>query len=239
MDLPKLNRFLTELENNNNKTWFDANRPTYLELKADFEDLVGCILQEVAKFDESVAMIKPKDCIFRINRDVRFGKNKTPYKTHLSAVIGEGKKGDKPTFYIQVDGKTLMLGGGLPLFGSPNANQILKSIRTTILNDPEQFIKIITNKDLVANFDLDLQWSLKNLPKGYENRLEELQTKNAELYQQICNYLKLKNFLFDKTTDSPKQDIPNRELATTIAEKLSTLYPLNSYLKKAMWLTVE
>ena len=80
-------KFLKDLKKNNNKTWFDANRKMYEAAKADYISLVDSVISATAKFDEPIGHLKAKDCIFRINRDVRFSKDKSPYKTNMGAFI--------------------------------------------------------------------------------------------------------------------------------------------------------
>ena len=85
--------FLTQLNENNNKEWFDINRKQYEALRVDFINLVQQIINEIAKFDKSVANLDAKKCIFRINRDIRFSKNKSTYKNNFGDYINvNGKK---------------------------------------------------------------------------------------------------------------------------------------------------
>ena len=85
--------FLKELAANNNKQWFDANRARYRVLRTRFEELTAELIDGIGTFDAEVRGLKPKDCIFRINRDTRFSNDKSPYKTHFSAFIApRGKK---------------------------------------------------------------------------------------------------------------------------------------------------
>ena len=106
--------FLRQLIENNNREWFQENRKKYDDAKADLEKLVGYLIMEVGKFQD-LGNLQIKECIFRINRDIRFSKNKTPYKNHLSAGIGPGGRGSgKVDYYlhIQPDGQSF-IGGGM------------------------------------------------------------------------------------------------------------------------------
>src|SRR5258707_1164265 len=89
MHLNALIEFLTGLEQNNNRPWFVWNKPAYDVLREEFEALVGNVIVRVAKFDKKVGPVDPKKAMFRIYRDTRFSKDKTPYKTHFSAAIQE------------------------------------------------------------------------------------------------------------------------------------------------------
>ena len=83
--------FLKDLSKNNNREWFTENKPRYEEAKAEFELFINSLVSQVAKFDKSIAHHQAKDCVFRIYRDVRFSKDKSPYKTHFGAHITSAK----------------------------------------------------------------------------------------------------------------------------------------------------
>src|SRR5881296_1954324 len=85
-------KFLKDLKKNNTKEWFDANRKVYESAKQDFENLVQTVITQYCKKDNDIASLKPKDCMFRINRDIRFSKDKSPYKTNFGASINKGGK---------------------------------------------------------------------------------------------------------------------------------------------------
>ncbi|MBS1974284.1 MAG: DUF2461 domain-containing protein, partial [Bacteroidetes bacterium] len=85
-------KFLKELKKNNNKPWFDANREKYEEAKKDFGQFIQSVIDKQAKKDPSVKELKAKDCMFRINRDIRFSKDKSPYKTNFGATINRCEK---------------------------------------------------------------------------------------------------------------------------------------------------
>ena len=89
---PSTLQFIKELKKNNNKPWFDANRKKYEAAKADFVSWVEILIAAIAKFNPAVASLKAKDCTFRINRDIRFSKDKSPYKTNMGAYIHPGGK---------------------------------------------------------------------------------------------------------------------------------------------------
>ena len=104
MHIPALLQFLEGLAENNNRPWFLHNKPSYDILREEFAELLADIVQRVAKFDKDIEQVDPKKCMFRIYRDVRFSKNKDPYKTHFSGVIG-GRTTDKsrPSYYFQIN----------------------------------------------------------------------------------------------------------------------------------------
>jgi len=158
--------FLNELDRNNNSLWFHEHRPEYLEIKKEFEAFVSELLSEVAIFDESLRFLSIKDCTFRINRDVRFSKNKQPYKTHLGAsFINSGKNGSNPGYYFQIEpsGK-IMVGGGWYLLDSKQ----LSLVRQAISKNAEVFNSILGELEFVKLYSgLDNTNNLKTHPKGY------------------------------------------------------------------------
>ena len=175
--------FLKKLKANNHKDWMDANRESYLAAKADFEDFTGALLKEVAKNDPSIAHLQPKDCTFRINRDVRFSKNKDPYKTNMACYMTKGgKKASFAGYYCHVEpGKSFMAGG----IWMPEA-VVLKKLRQEIDYNFDDFKKIVTGKKFTDTFG-DLERSegvvLSRPPKGYE------------VDNPAIEYLKMKSFI--------------------------------------------
>ena len=106
--------FLKDLKKNNNKEWFDTNRSRYDNAKADFESFVEAVLTPLRKIDPTVADLKAKDCTFRINRDVRFSKNKAPYKSNMAMYIAKGgKKTNHAGYYFHCEPGHCFVGGGL------------------------------------------------------------------------------------------------------------------------------
>jgi uncharacterized protein (TIGR02453 family) len=112
--MKKVLSFLKALEKNNNKPWFDNHRGTYDEAKSDFLERVEELIKGLTKVDPSIGNPMPKECIFRINRDVRFSKNKIPYKNSMSAVFAPGgKKSPKPCYYVHVQPGASFIAGGI------------------------------------------------------------------------------------------------------------------------------
>jgi uncharacterized protein (TIGR02453 family) len=144
-------KFFVELEDNNNKEWFDANRKRYeKDVKAPFSKLVEKIISEIAFVDESISSLEVKDAIFRINRDIRFSNDKTPYKTRMSAIISPSGKKDKSFagIYFEIDKSSVNIYGGVYM---PDKDQLL-SIRNKIAEDMDGFHSAIANKEFVAHY---------------------------------------------------------------------------------------
>jgi len=106
-------KFLKELKKHNHKEWFEANRKQYDAAKNDFAELVQSVIEKFGKKDESIATLKAKDCMFRINRDVRFSKDKSPYKTNMGAsIVKGGKKSPLAGYYFHFEPGNSFVGGG-------------------------------------------------------------------------------------------------------------------------------
>ena len=118
MHLRDLTQFLAELSENNNRAWFVMNKPRYDILRVEFLELVTKLIADLGKFDPAVADCNPKKALFRINRDMRFSKEKIPYKTHFSAAINASglkrpHQGGGPTYYFHINETgTLLIAAG-------------------------------------------------------------------------------------------------------------------------------
>ena len=107
-------QFLKQLKKNNNKQWFDANRKKYESAKNDFTIFLQDVLNDFCKTDTGLIALAAKDCLFRINRDIRFSKDKSPYKTNFGASINTGgKKSFKAGYYLHIEPGQSFVGGGL------------------------------------------------------------------------------------------------------------------------------
>jgi len=147
-------QYLEELAENNQRAWFVMNKPRYDILRAEFLELVAALIADIAKFDPAIAGCNPRKSLFRIHRDMRFSRDKSPYKTAFSAAItASGLKkpsqGGGPAYYFHIDEKgTLLVAGGE--YRPPPAR--LKAIRLRIINDQTEFGKLLQNKRLNQAF---------------------------------------------------------------------------------------
>jgi len=155
--------FLEGLRLNNDREWFLQNRAVYERaVKAPFEAFVAKVIDRVKEHEPELRMV-PRDAIFRINRDVRFSKDKSPYKTHMGAIIGlGGKRGeDKTGFYVQVSSENLFVAGGAYQL-SPQA---LARVRSAIARDPKGFERLIKAKRFTGKFPGGMQGEVaKRIP---------------------------------------------------------------------------
>jgi uncharacterized protein (TIGR02453 family) len=158
--------FLTGIKCNNTRDWFIANRPNYLEAKENFESFVQEIIDKIIIFDPIMKGLEAKSCVYRINRDIRFSNDKSPYKSHLGAFIVRGgkKNGDKfAGYYFHIEpGKSIMAGGA---YTPPTP--WLTAIREKISDAPEEFISITKSKEFLKYFGSIDGEKLKTAPKGY------------------------------------------------------------------------
>jgi len=213
--------FLKGLDKNNNKPWFDAHRKEYEAAKLDFANLTGQVIIQFGKKDPEIALLQPKECMFRINRDVRFSKNKAPYKNNMGASIkAGGKKSLTAGYYIHLEpGGKSFVGGGLYM---PDAT-IFGKIRQEIDYNYAEFLKIVQNKKFVAQYgglDFSEGMSLVREPKGYEKD------------NPAIAYIKLKSWVATASlSDTALQD---KNLATQLTKAFEYLQPLISFLNEGI-----
>jgi uncharacterized protein (TIGR02453 family) len=156
--------FLKDLKKNNNREWFTANKASYLNARKSFEDFVLQLIGIVKSVDPEVGSPDPKDCIFRIYRDVRFSTDKSPYKTNFGAFISKGgKKLSYAGYYFHIEPGEIFISGGVYM----PPNNILKAIREAIFDEPELFRKIIGNPGFKKYFPELGGEKLKSSPQGY------------------------------------------------------------------------
>ncbi|MFN8310722.1 MAG: DUF2461 domain-containing protein [Chitinophagales bacterium] len=162
---PAFFKFFAALRKNNNKEWFDANRSTYeSEVKEPFKAFVGKLIAELAKSDPELNTNVGKS-IFRINRDIRFSKDKSPYKDHAGAFFAPGGTTDtKPGFYLHLSDTEIFVGGGLY---HPDREEILK-VRQEIFYNPEEFQSLLKAKDFKGIYKELKGEDNKVLPADYK-----------------------------------------------------------------------
>ncbi|RQO31889.1 TIGR02453 family protein [Taibaiella sp. KBW10] len=187
MSLERNLAFLQALSEHNDKSWMDEHRKWYEEEKKSFESFVGAVIAAIAAFDPAIGDLLPKDCIFRINRDIRFSKDKSPYKNNFGASFSDGgKKSPKAGYYIHIQPDQCFLGGGMWM---PEA-QTLKNIRQEIDYNFEHFQQIINHKEFATYFKKIDGDRLSRPPKGYEETnpaIEFLKHKSFTVGLRLSN----------------------------------------------------
>ena len=213
--------FYRELRRNNHKEWFDRNRKCYEEVKKDTLRFTGELLARIQAFDPSIGHLQPKDCIFRINRDIRFSADKTPYKTHLGIFMTPGgRKLDFAGYYVHIDEEgSSFAGGGCYM---PQADA-LKKIRREISGFTEDLEEILKAKAFHATFgafDQEEGVVLKRPPKGFE----------AD--HPAIEYLKFKSFTATRELEPTLFTDPKG--IDVVVKIMKDLKPLNDFLNRAL-----
>jgi uncharacterized protein (TIGR02453 family) len=213
-------QFLKNLKKNNKKEWFDANRSKYENAKQNFENFAQDLLRRLCRIDETIAHLQPKDCMFRINRDVRFSKNKSPHKTNFALYISKGgKKGFQPGYYFHLEPGGSFVAGGLWMPMPPE----LKKVRQEIDYNWDEFKKIISNKKFKTAFgDIDRSEDivLSRPPKGYGDD------------NPAVEYLKLKSLIV--MSKVPDSSLTLNTLAKEVTSKFEVMKPLINFLTRAV-----
>lgn len=163
-------QFFNDLEKNNHKEWFHANKKSYeTHVKKPMEQFMAQLIAELQKLDAQIN-VDPKKCIGRINRDVRFSNDKTPYNTRMMAHIYKGSKTDPlPVIAFQLGGTEMAIMSG---YYSPEKEKI-RQIRDKIKSEPAAFRKIYSEKEFVAKFGNICGESLKRVPAEYQETFEQ------------------------------------------------------------------
>jgi uncharacterized protein (TIGR02453 family) len=209
--------FLSKLSKNNNREWFEKNRSTYENAKTNFKIFVDDLILSSSKFDPAIKALEAKNCIFRINRDVRFSKNKAPYKNNFGASISPGgKKSFSAGYYVQIQPGQSFIAGGM---WQPEA-PLISAIRQEIDYNAAEFKKIISAKEFKKQFGkLSEEDKLKSVPKGYDKTHPEIEL------------LKHKSFIV--VHDLKDTEVLSKNFLKLCNEVMKAMHPLNSFLRKA------
>lgn len=209
--------FLQQLAENNHKDWMDANRDWYLQVKSGFLQEVSELLTKMVEIEPGLAALRPKDCIFRQNRDIRFSANKSPYKNNLAAYFAVGgKKSNGPGYYLHIQPGESFMGGGI-YFPNP---EILKKIRQEIDYSGEELTGILNRKDFKNMFGEIEGDKLKTSPRDYSADHPHIE------------YLKLKSFIVSRKI-SDAEILSGAFIGKTL-EGFYMMKPFNDFLSKAV-----
>lgn len=210
-------QFLSELKENNNRDWMHDNKSRYNKMKAEFEFFVELLINEIRGFDPSIGAVTPKECIFRLNRDIRFSADKTPYKTHFGAFVAkDGRKSKYGGYYLHITpGESFMAGG---VYCPMSAE--LKKIRREVALEGDELLEIIKNPGFKSVFGELWGEKLKTAPRDYPK-----DHKYIEL-------LRHKHFIVNAplTNDQVTSD----DFMAQVIPAFKTLYPFNRFLNEAL-----
>ena len=213
-------QFLDDLKANNNRDWFQDNKKRYEIFKKDYHELVSDFLDVMKPLDPSLELLEVKNCTFRINRDIRFSKDKSPYKAHLGIWISSGTKGlNRAGYYVHIEKGASFIAGG---FYSPEPDD-LKKVRKEIAFFHEDLEEILGNKNFKKEFgslDINENNSLKNPPRGYEKE------------HPAIEFLKLKSFTATQKYDI--SEVTKKDFVAKMSQKLIALKPLNEFINRAL-----
>jgi len=211
--------FLKDLAENNNRDWFTANKERYDAARENVIDFTSQLLAKLQKIDPAIDdTTDAKKRVMRIYRDIRFSKNKTPYKNNFGVSIPSGgSRGGTVEFYLQIQPGNSFIGGGYWMPEAPH----LKVIRQEIDYNASELKAIIDDKAFVKLFgDFRKQEQLRSVPREYS-----AENENIDL-------LKLKSFVaWHKITD---EEITEQGAVQLVANICSKIYPLNVFLKNAL-----
>jgi uncharacterized protein (TIGR02453 family) len=209
--------FLSDLSNNNNKPWFEINRKRYESAKKDWEAKIAQLITSIAKFDPAIGELEVKNCTFRINRDVRFSKDKSPYKTNFGASFSKGgKKIMSAGYYVHLAPNEIFIAGGMWMPEPPYLN----SIRQEIDYHLDEFKKIVENPAFLKQFGKIDGEKLSNAPKGFDKESPALE------------YLKLKSYVGIKQLKP--SEITDENFVKITSESFKELKPLCDFINKAI-----
>jgi len=214
------NEFFKELAANNNKDWFDENRTRYKNtIKEPFENFIADLIDELSKHDPELKGIDPKRTIFRINRDIRFSKDKSPYKLNRSAAISKGGKKDRAGagIYIQLGPEMVALAGGAY---EMHKDQLMK-LRNYIANNRKAFRKAIESDEFQEYYGEIRGEVNKRLPN---KELTEAAEKEPLIYKKQMYYW----------TELSPDFVHSKKLIPTVVEYFRAAKPVREFLRKAL-----
>lgn len=218
MDFLQILKFLSALKKHNDRAWFEKNKDQYLEAKEHFEDFVTRFLAELVKFNPSLGGLNPKKLPFRIYRDVRFSKDKSPYKVNMGAGISPGgKMMQEPGYYIHIEPGKSFIAGGMYMPEPEN----LSKIRQEIDYNGDKLEKLMASKPFKKWYDgFDDFDKLKTVPKGYPKDHPRLDRLKHRSYI-VTHYF----------TDAQVKD---KQFLKRVVEACKAMKPLNDFLNEAM-----
>ncbi len=212
-------KFLKTLKKNNNKPWFEKNKDSYLSAKEDAENFVGQVIEVFGKIDADIAPLQPKDCTYRIYRDVRFSQDKTPYKIHLGAYLNKGgKKNPTAGYYMHWEPGRSMIGGGLWMPMAPDLNKVRQEIDYSF----DEWKKIVDHKTFRKMFaeGLEREDVLSRPPKGYDDE------------NPAIEFLKLKSFVVTRTLTD--EELQSKTLLKEVIKTFESMKDFVAFLNRAL-----
>ena len=212
-------KFFIELSANNNRDWFNTNKARYkTNVEEPFKDFIAIMIRQMQKVQDGLDGLEAKDCVFRIYRDVRFAKDKAPYKTHMAALIGPGGRKDKtsPGMYLQLSAEDARLYSGAHML---DKNQ-LEAVRTAIVSDLMGFKKAYSGKKFAETFGEIHGEKNKRLNTTFAQAAEE----EPLLYNKSFYYFK----------KWPAKEILKDDFSRSLISAYNAAKPVNEFLFRAL-----
>jgi uncharacterized protein (TIGR02453 family) len=209
--------FLAALSNNNNRDWFQENKSWYEEARKNFAGFIDLLAFEIKKIDSSIGQVTSREAMFRINRDIRFSKDKSPYKINMGAhIVPGGKKSGLAGYYFHIEPGDSFLGGGIYMPSS----DILKKIRREIFDNVEEFLLIINNPEFTDYFGEIWGEKLIKPPAGYPKEFEHIDLLKYKSYTVIRQI--------------PEKTLLGSKLLEEVLNGFRIMYPFNRFLNYAL-----
>lgn len=210
--------FLNDLKVNNNRDWFQANKARYEKARKEVESFLGSLIPELSRVDPSIQAPDVKECIFRIFKDVRFSKDKSPYKTNFGAFVARGgRKTVFPGYYFHFEPGESFIAGGIYM---PQP-EVLKMVRNEIYFNSAEFRKILEAKEFKKYFSkLDEFDKLKKPPKDFPLDFAEM------------DYLKYKSYIVSAQVEDVK--VLSADYQSYAIDVAKAMLPLNQFLNRAI-----
>jgi uncharacterized protein (TIGR02453 family) len=207
-------KFLKDLQKNNNRPWFEGHRNQYDIARTDFISMVEQVISRIAAFDKPIGNLEAKNCMFRINRDVRFSKNKDPYKNNMAAYFNkDGKKGLGAGYYLHIEpGKSFVAGG----IWQPEP-AVLAAIRQEIDYNFKEWNDLVTGRSFKKIFSKGITGdALTRPPKGYDEN------------NPAIEFIKMKSFIISRSfTD---KDVQSKGFVKEVAKTFQAMKPVIDFL---------
>ncbi|MDR2131432.1 MAG: DUF2461 domain-containing protein [Odoribacteraceae bacterium] len=206
-------QFLSDLKENNDRTWFHANKARYMEARAIYEEFTGRLIALLALADPEIEGVELKDCLFRIYRDTRFSKDKIPYKTHMGAFIARGgRMAARGGYYLHVEPGNSLFAGGIWCPDTP----LLKALRQDIFDNVEEFEAILRAPGFAHRYALDEESKLQRVPAPFPADSPAAAWTKYKRYTAACGV--------------PDDFFDGDDAVERCADRLLLLHPFNRFL---------
>jgi len=209
--------FLKDLKENNTREWFQDNKKSYLLAKDEFEAFIADLLPDLAGIDKELSGLEPKQCIFRIYRDVRFSKDKSPYKVNMGAAMTKGgRKSHYATYYVHIEPGNVFAGGGIWQPAGP----VLKAMRSEIYYNAEAFKDILNAPGFSKFFSGLMGEKLKRPPQGFPADFPDIELLKHKHYA-------VGHALADEV-------VTTGNLKKHLLDVYTAIYPFNRFIYRAL-----